>query len=199
MAHPGLNRFDVRPRRDQRRRVVVPQVVKREPVEVRGSNRPNGYLIVRADDPLDSWYVLLVGPFLNGPDPYMTLVGGIKGRDAQQDRWLRDPHGWGPLLDGAAIRADPAATGLHRRQSVGRERIDTMTTHSRPRLIAGDDYLTEAWVYGDDPQHKITVKVRRADDDNRTPHYFALHPDQAVDLAHRLLTLAYQAGAEIAE
>ena len=93
VAHPGLNRFDVRPRRDQRRRVVVPQVVKREPVEVRGSNRPNGYLIVRADDPLDSWYVLLVGPFLNGPDPYMTLVGGIKGRDAQQDRWLRDPHG----------------------------------------------------------------------------------------------------------
>lgn len=56
-------------------------------VEVRTTQRINGSLIVRDNDPDDRWYYLVVGT-----PPTMTVVGYIKGSEAKRDQWLRDPH-----------------------------------------------------------------------------------------------------------
>jgi len=66
-------------------------------------------------------------------------------------------------------------------------------------VIASDDYLFEPFIGGDDPQGRIFVHVFRGDLDNELQYTFAVPPEQAVALAHELLTLAYRVGAEIAE
>lgn len=56
--------------------------------EVRATARPDGSLIVRDNDSDERWFVLVTGE-----PPLMVVRGGILGRDAKQDGWLRDPHG----------------------------------------------------------------------------------------------------------
>lgn len=57
-------------------------------VEVRATERMDGSLIVRDNDADDRWYVLVVGE-----PPNMKVVGAIKGSEAKQSKWLRNPHG----------------------------------------------------------------------------------------------------------
>lgn len=59
--------------------------------EVRATWRPDGHMPIREDDPDDRWYIFVVGD-----GPVMTIVGSMRGRDAKQDRWLRNPHGRRP-------------------------------------------------------------------------------------------------------
>jgi len=60
-------------------------------IEVRATTRVDGSLVVRDNDPDDRWYVLVVGS-----PPTMTVVGCLRGSDAKQDQWLRNPHGHRP-------------------------------------------------------------------------------------------------------
>ena len=59
-------------------------------IEVRGTEYPDGRLIVHGDDddPDDSIFVLVIA---NGP--VMTLPGWMKGRVAKQQQWWSDPTG----------------------------------------------------------------------------------------------------------
>lgn len=57
-------------------------------VEIRSTWRQDGSLIVRDNDADDRWYYLVTGD-----PPAMVVQGGIRGRDAKQEQWLRDPHG----------------------------------------------------------------------------------------------------------
>jgi hypothetical protein len=66
---------------------------------------------------------------------------------------------------------------------------DDAVSISDPEPIAGDDFLVDAWVYGDDPQHRIICEITRGDA-VFTQYHFTLHPEQAIELAHDLLTLA---------
>lgn len=59
--------------------------------EVRATERENGSLIVRDNDADDRWYVLVVGE-----PPVLRIAGYIRGSDAKQAEWLRDPHGHRP-------------------------------------------------------------------------------------------------------
>jgi hypothetical protein len=60
-------------------------------IEVRTTDRENGSLIVRDNDPEDRWYFLVTGV-----PPLMRVVGAIRGGDAKRDEWVRDPHGHRP-------------------------------------------------------------------------------------------------------
>jgi hypothetical protein len=57
-------------------------------IEVRATTRTDGSLVVRDNDSDDRWYILVVGS-----PPTMTVVGCLRGSDAKQDQWLRNPHG----------------------------------------------------------------------------------------------------------
>ena len=57
-------------------------------VEVRGTVRPDGRLIVRDNDPDDRKYVLCI---VTGEN--VTVAGWMLGKDAKEDRWVANPHG----------------------------------------------------------------------------------------------------------
>ena len=57
-------------------------------VQIRSTTRPDGCLIVRDNDPDDHFFVLVVGRI-----PAFTVVGFIKGCDAKQKKWIRNPNG----------------------------------------------------------------------------------------------------------
>lgn len=57
-------------------------------VEVRSTGHLDGSLIVRDNDDETRWYVLVVGK-----PPNMTVVGRIKGYEARQNQFVRNPHG----------------------------------------------------------------------------------------------------------
>ena len=57
-------------------------------IEVRATSDPKNCLIVRDNDADDRWYILVTGT-----PPTMTVAGCIKGVEAKQDQWLRNPHG----------------------------------------------------------------------------------------------------------
>ncbi len=56
-------------------------------IEVRSTDRQDGCLIVRDNDPDERWYFLVIGE-----PPNVTVVGYIRGADARQERWLRNPN-----------------------------------------------------------------------------------------------------------
>ena len=56
--------------------------------EVRSTDRTDGSLIVRDNDGDDRRYILAIVL-----DDKVDLVGWIKGSDAKQTEWLRNPHG----------------------------------------------------------------------------------------------------------
>jgi hypothetical protein len=62
-------------------------------IEVRGTRRLDGCLPVRDNDPDDRWYFLAVGT-----PPKMTIAGYIRGSDAKQPQWLRNPGGHRPVF-----------------------------------------------------------------------------------------------------
>ncbi len=70
---------------------------------------------------------------------------------------------------------------------------------AEPRLIAAEDVIVDAWVYGGCLDSKITLRVVRQGWPDNAQFHFALHPDQAVTLAHQLLTLAAVAYEPIGE
>lgn len=57
-------------------------------VEVRATTRDDGALIVRDNDALDRWFVLITGE-----PPNLTVRGCIRGDQARRPEWVRDPHG----------------------------------------------------------------------------------------------------------
>jgi hypothetical protein len=57
-------------------------------VEVRSTDRADGSLIVRDNDADDRRFVLAV---VSGSK--VSFLGWMWGREAKQDRWVRDPHG----------------------------------------------------------------------------------------------------------
>jgi hypothetical protein len=57
-------------------------------IEVRSSTDPKYNLIVRANDPDDRAYVLVLGE-----PPDLTVVGWYIGADAKRDEYARNPHG----------------------------------------------------------------------------------------------------------
>lgn len=60
-------------------------------IEVRTTDKPDNCLIVREEDNPDRWYFLVIGN-----PPHMSVRGFIRGRNARQDAWLRNPHGHRP-------------------------------------------------------------------------------------------------------
>lgn len=50
--------------------------------QIRSTKYDHGHLIVRPNDPVDHTYLLITGRI-----PIFTLVGGIKGTDARQDKY----------------------------------------------------------------------------------------------------------------
>jgi len=58
--------------------------------QVRTTQYLNGKLIVRAWDSDDDVYVLVVGTY-----PKYYICGGIRGKDAKQDKWKLNPNGTG--------------------------------------------------------------------------------------------------------
>lgn len=63
------------------------------PFEVRATDRVDGRLIVRDNDPPERPYVLAV---CDGVTPVVELRGWLYGWEARHRRWLRDPHGRRP-------------------------------------------------------------------------------------------------------
>jgi hypothetical protein len=61
--------------------------------DVRATDRPDGRLILRDNDPADYPYVLAV---CDGHLPVVRLVGWLYGWEGRQRRWLRNPHGRRP-------------------------------------------------------------------------------------------------------
>ena len=57
-------------------------------IEVRGTTRIDGSLIVRDNDPDHRFYFLVVGE-----PPNLEVVGYIQGSKAKQEQWLRNPNG----------------------------------------------------------------------------------------------------------
>jgi hypothetical protein len=57
-----------------------------ENIEARTTQQEGGSLIVRDNDPSDRYYFLVVGE-----PPTFRVAGWIKGVDAKQDQWLRNP------------------------------------------------------------------------------------------------------------
>lgn len=55
-------------------------------IEARTTQQEGGSLIVRDNDPSDRYYFLVVGE-----PPSFRVAGWIKGVDAKQDQWLRNP------------------------------------------------------------------------------------------------------------
>lgn len=62
-----------------------------ENIEVRSSEKPNYSLILRDNDADDRWYVLVIGE-----PPNLAIIGRMRGADAKQDKWLKNPHGHRP-------------------------------------------------------------------------------------------------------
>jgi hypothetical protein len=60
-------------------------------IEVRSTDRLDGSLIVRDNDPPDRRYFLVTGK-----PPSLLVVGFISGHEARKDEWVRDPHGHRP-------------------------------------------------------------------------------------------------------
>lgn len=59
-------------------------------IEVRGTQIPNGKLILRDQDSLDRWYFLVTAKA-----PTFEIVGFIKGLDGRDDRWIDNPNDHG--------------------------------------------------------------------------------------------------------
>jgi len=78
-------------------------------IEVRATRRHDGRLIVRDNDPVDRWYVLVTGE-----PPRLTVRGCIRGHDARRNEWQRNPHGhrvaW--FVPQHALRPPPAQPAL---------------------------------------------------------------------------------------
>jgi hypothetical protein len=55
-------------------------------------------------------------------------------------------------------------------------------------FIARDDWILDAWIYGDYPEKKITMRAARGDE--LRDYHFAMDGDQARALALRLVALA---------
>jgi hypothetical protein len=81
------------------------------PFEVRATDRRNGCLIVRDNDPPERPYVLVVG---NGRDPVVELRGWLFGHEARDRRWLRNPHGRRPcwMVPQHALRQVPVRSSV---------------------------------------------------------------------------------------
>jgi len=62
-----------------------------EHIEVRTRSRDDGELIVRPNDALDRWYVLVTGQA-----PEMVVRGYIAGFEAVRDEWVQNPGGHRP-------------------------------------------------------------------------------------------------------
>jgi hypothetical protein len=61
-----------------------------ESIQVRTRSRPDGDLIVRDDDNDDHYYVLVVGQA-----PNYVVWGFMEGREAKQEKWIKNPNGRG--------------------------------------------------------------------------------------------------------
>jgi hypothetical protein len=61
-----------------------------EDVDVRATDRDDGRLILREKDQPYRWFVLVTGN-----PPNIFLRGFIRGWDARQDEWYRNPQGYG--------------------------------------------------------------------------------------------------------
>lgn len=81
------------------------------PFEVRATNRANGCLIVRDNDPPERPYVLVVG---DGYRPVVELRGWLYGHEARDRRWLRNPHGRRPcwMVPQRFLRQVPTSAGV---------------------------------------------------------------------------------------
>lgn len=60
-------------------------------VEVRSTDKENGSLIVRSNDVLNRTFVLAIVK-----DRSVVLAGWLKGFEAQEDQYLKDPNGYRP-------------------------------------------------------------------------------------------------------
>lgn len=82
----------------------------RRDVEVRATAGTSNRLIVRANDPDDRMYVLVVGE-----PPTMTVVGWIYGHEAKRDEWRDNPHGHRPawFVPQSALRPIPQKLASH--------------------------------------------------------------------------------------
>lgn len=70
-------------------------------IEVRGTWREDGRLILRHNDSDERWYYLLTtldnhGPWVLDRPPVMTLRGSIFGRNGKQDRFYTNPKDYRP-------------------------------------------------------------------------------------------------------
>jgi len=63
------------------------------PFDVRGTDRADGRLILRDNDPANRPYVLAIN---DGRLPVVRLVGWLYGWEGRDRRWLRNPHGRRP-------------------------------------------------------------------------------------------------------
>lgn len=61
-----------------------------EDVDLRATDRADGRLILQVKDHPYRWFVLVTGN-----PPNMFLRGFIRGWDAMQDEWYRNPQGYG--------------------------------------------------------------------------------------------------------
>lgn len=78
-------------------------------IEIRGTDKPHGCLILHADDSDDCWFVLVTGC-----PPDMTIRGAIRGRDGKRRQWWRDPTDRGRW---AYFVPQGALTPLRRREA----------------------------------------------------------------------------------
>ena len=60
-------------------------------IEVRCTDKPDNCLVVRDNDPDDRWYFLVIGV-----PPKFDVKGYIRGSDAKEDQWKRNPGGHRP-------------------------------------------------------------------------------------------------------
>lgn len=84
--------------------------------DVRATDRPDGCLIIRDNDPASYPYVLAV---CDGYTPVVRLVGWMYGRDARQRRWLRNPHGRRPCWMVPQQFLHPVPPVVYRPDSMG--------------------------------------------------------------------------------
>ena len=60
------------------------------PIQIRGTEYPNGNLIIRENDPDDDLYILVVGS-----SPNYKIIGGIYGHQGKVDEFINNPNNQG--------------------------------------------------------------------------------------------------------